>query len=322
MSIAALKRKTFNGNPRLAPVSGGSGPLGFALNGTLRNHGWVGPTNLGSKSVSIPSGQPDNCCSNENAIIKKSVMNTKGMLNARLHGFPLGNLSNNDRACANCPQNIVQPIDGGNIKIHSAGQHVQRKREQTHLCEEDNTGNQYIQVSQSGGGPIFIKAKYVCKTTKSKCKNEPYIVPWETENCCGPPQVINKPGKGSNPSGLMLSKGCCTKVLPTNKASVKSGAAMSQSEYIKTRYLKRKPDVTTNANNTTVTGKVCHDSNTWSGHIRYNPIKDSTLTKPHFPPNVNNRTCAIKYSNVIDAINAGLYNKVPKSVAAVDLGGT
>ena len=79
MSIAALKRKTMNGNPRMSPISGSNnGPLGFALNGTRRNSGVVGNTNLASDG-------PNNmqCCTNNPNIIKRSVMNTKGMLSSR-----------------------------------------------------------------------------------------------------------------------------------------------------------------------------------------------------------------------------------------------
>jgi hypothetical protein len=79
MSIAALKRKTMNGNPRMSPISGSNGgPLGFALNGTRRISGVVGNTNLASDG-------PKNmqCCTNNSNIIKRSVMNTKGMLSSR-----------------------------------------------------------------------------------------------------------------------------------------------------------------------------------------------------------------------------------------------
>ena len=78
MSIAALKRKTMNGNPRLSPVSG-QGHLGFALNGILRVNGSVGKTNLGpSNYSSINGGHSSNsCCLNDNNIIKKSVLKAK-----------------------------------------------------------------------------------------------------------------------------------------------------------------------------------------------------------------------------------------------------
>ena len=95
MSIAILKRKTLNGNPRLSPISGKT-PLGFALNGTRRIKGVVGPTNLGANKV--PSlGSHQYCCTiNSNDFIKPSVKNTKGMISSRylglLHrGYPTEN---------------------------------------------------------------------------------------------------------------------------------------------------------------------------------------------------------------------------------------
>ena len=39
MSLAVLKRKTSNGNPRIAPISGSNnGTFGFSLNGTRRGN--------------------------------------------------------------------------------------------------------------------------------------------------------------------------------------------------------------------------------------------------------------------------------------------
>ena len=58
MSIATLKRKTFQGgNSRISPLSGNSN-LGFALNGTLR----IGPQigiNLGSSSEPFATAKYD-----------------------------------------------------------------------------------------------------------------------------------------------------------------------------------------------------------------------------------------------------------------------
>jgi hypothetical protein len=50
MSLATLKRKTNNGNPRNAPISG-KGHLGFALNGTLRVPSMGKTTNLGRRQA-------------------------------------------------------------------------------------------------------------------------------------------------------------------------------------------------------------------------------------------------------------------------------
>ena len=53
MSLATLKRKTNNSNPRNCPISG-KGTLGFALNGTRRVVGTVGHTNLGKRDTRTP----------------------------------------------------------------------------------------------------------------------------------------------------------------------------------------------------------------------------------------------------------------------------
>ena len=117
MSIATLKRKTFNGNPRVAPISG-QGPLGFALNGTLRNSGIVGPTNLGSDGNS--------CCTNNSNYIKLSVKNTKGMLASRNNNCPSGECPK--------PMNWFQPIDSGYNKHHTQGQYIVRKQTEVFIC--------------------------------------------------------------------------------------------------------------------------------------------------------------------------------------------
>lgn len=104
MSIATMKRKTLNGNPRLAPVSGSNnGKFGFSLNGTRRNVGHVGITNLAPGAMTGPSqmigstsarptgpgiyGHPSSVCTNDPTVVKTSVINTRGMLSRRAHGF-------------------------------------------------------------------------------------------------------------------------------------------------------------------------------------------------------------------------------------------
>lgn len=103
MSIAALKRKTMNGNPRLAPISGsGNGPI-FSLNGTRRNIGRIGE-HLAPGAMVGPSslnggihGHDSHCCTNDLNVVKPSVMNTAGMLSRRLNC-----LTGAKAACNNC----------------------------------------------------------------------------------------------------------------------------------------------------------------------------------------------------------------------------
>ena len=329
MSIATLKRKTMNGNPRMSPLSG-QGPLGFALNGTLRISGWVGPTNLGLDHQSSNYNTPTSvrCCTNDSNIIKKSVMNTRGMLSARIKGFPQGNFSNNLRYCSTAPQNWVQAIDNGLYQSNTAAQQTARVRQAVNTATFVNPT--YVKVSDGNGGFIYILATYVGgvasvdasgnATYTKHCVKQPYITPWET--CAnGPGQIINKPGQGGTASGLMLLRGCSSKVIPTNKANVSSGAALSQGEYITTRYLTRFPDtLNTLAPNQLPKGKLCFTSNTWWGCSK-NPTQTveyqiNTLGyyPPHFPPpGAINNLCLNKYMNVIEALKAGVYVE-PKCV--------
>lgn len=85
MSIVALKRKA---NAKYSSHSSNS-PLGFSLNGTVRNHqGRVGQTSMmsrtaGPKSKSpnyVPEGIQNNCCHSDNNAIARSVTNTRGMI--------------------------------------------------------------------------------------------------------------------------------------------------------------------------------------------------------------------------------------------------
>ena len=330
MSIAALKRKTMNGNPRMSPISG-QGPLGFALNGTLRVNGWVDPTNLGATSYASGRGGQSvpSCCLNDRNIIKKSVMNTKAMLSARSKGFPLGNLSNNQRDCTNCPINWVQPI---NTLDSTAGQQIKNVKINVLQCNAmDAFRVEKVQVSDGMGGSIWVEAKYVCGIEdisangvpiyKKPCVKEPYLVPWNVDcDGCGPGPLINKSGQGGKASGRLLAKGCCAKVLPTNKARVKSGAAMPQSEYISTRYLMRLPNSVSTTQEAVTNqglpqGKLCYNSNTWFGcstsktYTVEEQINDLKYYPPHFPPKINNKHCATKYMDVVSALKAGLYDE-------------
>ena len=102
MSIATLKLKTIRGgNPRLDPVSG-IGANGFSLSGGYRNIGVVGQFRMVSNVTRTPfrGTQPmghggngnsyynvpcnsGNCCTNDDAIIKRSSLNTAGMLDEK-----------------------------------------------------------------------------------------------------------------------------------------------------------------------------------------------------------------------------------------------
>lgn len=99
MSIVVLKRKS---RRYQEPISGRKNG-GFALNGTRRNIGAVGPTNLGKSSVTRtrfrgaePMGSggccggykrvinnSGSCCVNDSSIVKLSAKNTRGMIDTK-----------------------------------------------------------------------------------------------------------------------------------------------------------------------------------------------------------------------------------------------
>lgn len=158
MSIAVLKRKTMNGNSRMAPISGSNnGPLGFALNGTRRISGVVGETNLASTGAN--KGLYTHCCTNDTNSIKRSVMNTKGMLSVRYN-----NCSNN------CQKPIVQEtvktqqqyIEKLYVSCNSTGMGI------TNAICNNNCSNKFI------GGKNVFKGSYT-KTPPGAIPQSQYI---------------------------------------------------------------------------------------------------------------------------------------------------
>jgi len=100
MSLQVLKKKSRH-NRRFAPISG-RGTDGFSLNGGYRNIGAVGQFRMVSNTTrtpykgSLPKGNGGNngkyynhplnsgsCCTNDNKIIKKSSLNTAGMIDTK-----------------------------------------------------------------------------------------------------------------------------------------------------------------------------------------------------------------------------------------------
>tara|TARA_R110002020_G_scaffold474905_1_gene707900 strand:- start:238 stop:1173 length:936 start_codon:yes stop_codon:yes gene_type:complete len=100
MSLVTLKKKSRN-NRRFAPISG-RGVNGFSLNGGYRNVGAVGQFRMISNNTRTPfrgtepmgnggsQGKYYNkvtnsgsCCTNDNEIIKKSSLNTAGMIDTK-----------------------------------------------------------------------------------------------------------------------------------------------------------------------------------------------------------------------------------------------
>tara|TARA_Y100000389_G_scaffold69101_3_gene65724 strand:+ start:2337 stop:3236 length:900 start_codon:yes stop_codon:yes gene_type:complete len=125
MSLSVLKKKTLNGNPRLAPVSGSNnGTFGFSLNGTRRGN-YINKdsiiaakgNNCDSKSKDNPLPPGTSNCTNDINVVKPTVMNTKGMLAKKLRGF--GPLNNPD--CNVC----TGPLSVNWVKKSSTSDHTQ-----------------------------------------------------------------------------------------------------------------------------------------------------------------------------------------------------
>ena len=274
MSIAALKRKTLNGNPRLAPISGSNnGSFGFSLNGTRRNIGSVGVTNLAPGAQRGPTqmvqstpgnitnnngiaGHPESCCTNDLNIVKPSVINTRGMLSRKLKCLPA---QPEFRNCTNCTSpesgcyNWVQPMNNATIQIHTQGQHISKVSTEA-ICDASANTTTWPCVE---GSPCY--ASYPFPDTLSP----------EERRRLG---ICQSQFVGSK----KLYRALYTKVLPANGKQA-AGAAMPQSEYIKGRYLKKQcipPD----------------------------------LNNKHFPPMVNNKGCTKIYMTKDAAIAGGLYN--------------
>jgi hypothetical protein len=127
MSLAVLKKKTMNGNPRQAPISGSNnGTFGFSLNGTRRGNHTGRETNLAPGAMtgtpqmiaSTPAnptgpgiyGHPSSVCANDPTVVKTTVMNTRGMLAKRLRGIeripPIAPIR------ARMPENGSCPLNG------------------------------------------------------------------------------------------------------------------------------------------------------------------------------------------------------------------
>lgn len=117
MSIVAQKR---NSRRFKASISG-RGTKGFSLNGGMRNQGWVGQTNLSRSHVgtvfrgAFPMGN-GGCCgtyvintqnsgrghTNDSEIIKRSTMNTRGLIQATIEHPTSAILESNKMCIKNC----------------------------------------------------------------------------------------------------------------------------------------------------------------------------------------------------------------------------
>lgn len=135
MSIATLKRKTLTKYNNMSVNTG----TGFSLNGTTRNQGYVGQTSLSRTLVrTLRNGSAvrghGGCCTDaskapiiqteftnleDNAIVKKSSLNTMGMLKRRYN---------------NKNYNFVKPDNNNNI--NTSQYHTDRVKKDCIRCTE------------------------------------------------------------------------------------------------------------------------------------------------------------------------------------------
>jgi len=149
MSIATLKRKTMKGgNPRLDPVSGMS-TNGFSLNGGYRNIGAVGQFRMVSNVTRTPFrgtqpmghggfageyyNKPSNsgsCCTNDDAIIKHSSLNTAGMIDEKYKWTK-----------SQYPRYWVKDDDNANRQTKTQGQLTRSKTWAAGACNFEKAAN-------------------------------------------------------------------------------------------------------------------------------------------------------------------------------------
>ena len=172
MSIVVLKNKS-RSNSRIAPISG-RGKDGFSLNGGYRNIGAVGQFRLISNTTRTPfkgthpmgnggnGGQYYNhplnsgsCCTNDNQIIKKSSLNTAGMIDTK-YAWTKGTY----------PNYWVQEDDNGYNITHDQSNYIRNLTQKYGSCiftNIQNNGNCGTVYDPSGA---FI---YSCSGNKGAC---------------------------------------------------------------------------------------------------------------------------------------------------------
>ena len=145
------KRARNGGNPRLSPISG-QGPGGFSLAGTRRNIGNIGQFRMVSNVTRTffrgaePMGSggccgtyvrnisnSGSCCTNDPNIVKKTVKNTKGMIEDRYKGTLHGAYSAK-KVMGNEPINWVQEDDNSYRVTGTQGQLIQAKTQKAGSC--------------------------------------------------------------------------------------------------------------------------------------------------------------------------------------------
>ena len=257
MSIVTLKRKTQNGNPRIAPISGNNNnnfsttkilnPItnklerveynnGFNINGTLRLGPSVGE-NLGSSFLDTNLGinLKNSCrkikCTNDPNVIKTSVKNTRGLLSSR------GN-----RCQGNCPKIWNQPISSGSNLLNTQSQHITQVRTRCFAANKDGKNNIINRTTNA-----------ICKEQENNNKNC-----IQSGNCLREAKFNIKKGSKNLPGRA--------RNLPVDNTAKPPPVSISSGEYLRTEFFVTK----------------CIP-----------PPSNSARQLQSWPPNVNNSFCAV-----------------------------
>lgn len=199
MSIATLKKKTKMGgaSSRMDPISG-KGSTGFSLNGTHRNIGSVGQFRLISNVTRTPFRGTDpmgsggrcgiyvnkplnsgSCIYNDNKIVKKSSLNTSGMIDTKYKWMK-----------SKYPNYWVQEDSQGYNSTNTQGQYLREKTNESggncgtfiNVQSAGNCGgntvdsphSDYISTCKSGNGcSYFIGTKKYIRMPYAKNLNQP-----------------------------------------------------------------------------------------------------------------------------------------------------
>ena len=230
MSIAILKKKTFNGNnSRVNPISGvtTNNNLGFNINGVLRNGPSVGGPILAPSFVSNNRGSClKNTCTYDSKYIKTSVKNTRGMLASR-------RICNSNLPSNKCrtPQNWVQPISSSSNLQNSQSQYISRKRES--IFGYHNPASIYIELTN----------KVAHELLSSRFSGQNINLNTYLQNLSGNCASLNGNCEFNSLTNLRVG----SRNLPQRKLKSRAGnivnnfrtSALSSSDYTKTLYLSR-----------------------------------------------------------------------------------
>ena len=314
MSLATLKRKTNNSNPRNCPISG-KGTLGFALNGTRRVVGTVGHTNLGKRDTRTPfrgtvpmghggrlgkyqeiiSYNNELCCSNDINIIKTSSKYNKGMIETRymgtLHGAYKEPYYDNNGNLVKPLINWVQPIDNGYNQHHTQGQYIK----DVHANNDCVTNFEaYLE-----NGP-YKNAIYNCNGNTA-CS-------WHI----GGKKYITGHGVGSS-SGGQYAK------------TLHGKGAISQSDYISGHYLKQKNNLPTPKNKAHFPMNLIRNGCDENMLTVKEAIEKGLLPEDHVNELCSSKLTIILYSNgtqkqVLLSKNVDTYNPIFNNAKKIKFG--